>query len=468
MENNYNTVTWLNNHINNIITGDKVLSSIYIKGEISNFKAHTTGHFYFSLKDEKSRIKAIMFKGYTNKLLFTPKDGMNVLIHGSVRSYEAMGEYQIYVDELIEDGVGNLYVAFNELKLKLEKEGLFSKEHKKRIPKMPNTIGIITAQTGAAIRDILNTLERRYPISKTILFPTLVQGTNAAEDIVKNIKRANELNNVDVLIIGRGGGSIEDLWCFNEEIVARAIYESKIPIISAVGHEIDFTISDFVADMRAATPTAAAMLAVPDIVNIIKYLKEVRNRMDNSLLNKVNTLKLNYENLSNNIMLKQPSRLYENKIIQLDNLITKNKNLLKDIYTFNKHRYELLANNKILSNPFLIYENKKDYIDYLLKNISSSLEKNIIIKKSKLDNIKTSYILKQPEIIYEKKNIKLDNLIEKLEVLNPINALKRGYSIIKINNKVVDSTKLKINDNINIYTNKNVINATINKIDKEK
>jgi len=257
MNPNYITVTQLTKYIKYKIDNDVNLDTVYLKGEISNFKAHTRGHFYFTIKDENTRINAVMFSSSASRIKFTPTDGMKVLVTGKISVYEATGGYQIYVNEMLEDGVGNLYIAFEQLKKKLESEGLFDPAKKKKIPKIPTTIGIITAPTGAAIKDILSTIKRRWPLAKTILFPSLVQGEDAASDIVRNINLSKNFE-LDVLIVGRGGGSIEDLWPFNEEIVARAIYELDTPVISAVGHEIDFTISDFVADLRAPTPTGVA------------------------------------------------------------------------------------------------------------------------------------------------------------------------------------------------------------------
>ena len=276
MQNNYLTITQLNKYLKYKMDSDVYLRQVYLKGEISNFKAHTRGHFYFTLKDEGSRINAVMFKSSASKINFKPIDGMKVLVCGKVTVYEASGGYQIYVEEMQESGVGNLYVAYEQLKKKLEQEGLFAKERKRKIKKMPVTIGIVTAPTGAAIRDILTTIKRRYPIVNTILFPALVQGKDAALDIANKINMAQKYN-LDTLIVGRGGGSIEDLWPFNEEVVARAIYNSKIPVISAVGHEVDFTIADFVADLRAPTPTAAAELAVVDINTVSDYLTNAKN-----------------------------------------------------------------------------------------------------------------------------------------------------------------------------------------------
>jgi len=287
MDNKYLTVSAITRYLKAKFDIDENLKNVFIKGEISNFKAHTSGHLYFSLKDEGSKINAIMFKTNSSKLTFTPADGTKVLITGRISVYEAAGNYQIYVDDMIEDGIGNLYIAFEKLKKELEKEGLFNKNHKLQIPKFPKRVGVITASTGAAVRDIITTIKRRFPICEIILFPTLVQGENAKEDIVKNIKKAEDYD-LDVLIIGRGGGSIEDLWAFNEEIVARAIYDSKIPTISAVGHEVDFTISDFVSDLRAPTPTAAAELAVPNLMDLQNHINQLNIRLNESINKKVN------------------------------------------------------------------------------------------------------------------------------------------------------------------------------------
>ena len=282
MDIKYYSITALNKAIKNMFDSKPELNRVYIKGEISNFKHHTRGHFYFTLKDENSRIAAVMFASYASNINFEPEDGMKVLVSGRVTVYEATGGYQIYVDDMQLDGLGNLYLEYEKLKKKLETEGLFDVSYKKPIPKYPKRIGIITAPTGAAIRDILSTIKRRYPICETILFPALVQGTGAKESIVEQITRAQDFD-LDVIICGRGGGSIEDLWAFNEEIVARAIFASKIPIISAVGHEIDFTIADFVADLRAPTPTGAAEMAVPNLVDLRTLIEQYKIRSNENI-----------------------------------------------------------------------------------------------------------------------------------------------------------------------------------------
>ena len=300
------TVTELNKYIKEKIGADEFLNNVLIKGEISNFKHHYTGHMYFTLKDENSLIKCIMFKSYTTTLKFMPKDGMKVMVFGTVSVFERDGVYQIYAKAMQEDGMGSLYTAHEELKAKLEKEGLFDASHKKKIPFMPTSIGVLTSNTGAVIRDIINVSTRRNPNVYLKLFPVPVQGEGAGEKIAEAIRIMNKQNMADVLILARGGGSLEDLWPFNEEVVARAIYESELPIISAVGHETDFTIADFVADLRAPTPSAAAELAVPDIKEVMRKLENCESRSRNSLNKKIELMRLRYEKCMASRVFKEP------------------------------------------------------------------------------------------------------------------------------------------------------------------
>jgi len=399
MNNDYITVGALTRYIKYKIDNDVNLQEVYIKGEISNFKKHSRGHFYFTIKDEESRISAIMFSSQTNSVTFEPVDGTKVLVKGRISVFPQTGNYQIYVSEMIEDGIGNLYALYEKLKAELKKEGLFNPEHKKAIPKIPSRIGVITAPTGAAIRDIISTINRRFPLCEVILFPSLVQGNEAKEDIVRNIKLADTYG-LDTLIVGRGGGSIEDLWAFNEEIVARAIYECNTPIISAVGHEIDFTIADFVADKRAETPTGAAEIAVPSKEDLLKIISQLELRSTKDINDKINT----------------------------------NKKILDKI----KASY-------ILSNPMSIYEIKEQKLDNLI---------------DKTNTIFNNYI--------NNKNNKYNNLINKLEVLNPLNTLKRGYSITKKDNKVITSIKdINLKDELNITLENGTVTSTVINI-KEK
>ncbi|WMJ23031.1 exodeoxyribonuclease VII large subunit [Paludicola sp. MB14-C6] len=296
------SVSQLNRYIKDLISSDGNLRNITLKGEISNFTNHIkTGHFYFTLKDNASSIKTIMFKGNASKVKFDVENGMNVIVTGSVQVFERDGAYQFYCDTLEPDGIGALYLAFEQLKQKLAAKGLFDEAHKKPIPTMPQKIGIVTSKTGAALQDILNILTRRYPLGTVVLIPALVQGENAPDSIVSGIQIAEQTDDIDVLIVGRGGGSIEDLWAFNDEKVAMAIYECKIPIISAVGHEIDFTISDFVADLRAPTPSAAAELCAPDISQLYKQIETLSAYFDrytvNNLKARFDGLKASYQRL---------------------------------------------------------------------------------------------------------------------------------------------------------------------------
>lgn len=416
MNNNYLTVATLTRYIKYKIDNDANLQEVYIKGEISNFKHHTRGHFYFTVKDEESRINAIMFASNTKNINFNPVDGMKVLIKGRVSVFEQTGNYQIYVTEMMEDGIGNLYALYEELKKRLSLEGLFDEKHKKQIPRIPRKVGVVTASTGAAIKDIISTINRRFPLCEVILFPSLVQGTGAKDDIVKNIKIADTYN-LDVLIVGRGGGSIEDLWAFNEEVVARAIYDCNTPIISAVGHEIDFTIADFVADVRAATPTGAAEIAVPSKSELINQIEQYKIRLSKNIKNKIE---------SSNIYLKK----------------------IMDSY--------------ILKNPMSIYDVKEEKLSNYIERIKNDMLNLLSSNKLKLDNIIKSYIFINPNKMFESKSIKYNNLIEKLEVLNPLNTLKRGYSITKVNKKVVTNIKdIKIKDNIDITLDNGKLKAEV-------
>lgn len=442
MDIKYYSITALNRAIKNMFDSKPELNRVYIKGEISNFKHHTRGHFYFTLKDETSRIAAVMFASSASGITFEPEDGMKVLVSGRVTVYEATGGYQIYVDDMQLDGIGNLYLEYEKLKKKLEEEGLFDVSKKKPIPKYPKRIGIITAPTGAAIRDILSTIKRRYPICETILFPALVQGTGAKESIVEQLTRAQDFD-LDVIICGRGGGSIEDLWAFNEEIVARAIYASNIPIISAVGHEIDFTIADFVADLRAPTPTGAAEMAVPNLVDLKTLIEQYR--------------------------------------------IRSNENV-KNIINYNMKRLDALKSSYVLKNPLVLYEVKEQKLDNFIDRANTIMNKYISDYKVRLDNIKSSYVLKNPLAMYEVKGEKIkgfieilnkiiksnlsdnqhryDILLNKLDLLNPLNILSKGYSVVTVGNDVVKSSKnVKVNDEVHVRLHEGKIKAVVKEIE---
>ncbi|MCI8361657.1 MAG: exodeoxyribonuclease VII large subunit [Clostridia bacterium] len=317
------TVTELNTYVKDKFETDEFLNNVFVKGEISNFKHHYTGHMYFTLKDEKSLIKCVMFKGYTSNLTFVPKDGMKVMILGTVSVFERDGVYQIYAKAMQEDGIGDLHAEYEKLKAKLEAEGLFDTSHKKKIPFMPKCIGVLTSNTGAVIRDIINVSTRRNPNVYIKLLPVPVQGQGAAEKIAKAIEIMNEKELADVIIIARGGGSLEDLWPFNEEIVARAIYNSKLPVISAVGHETDFTIADFASDLRAPTPSAAAELAVPQINEVQEKISSYEYRFKNALIKKIEFMKLRYQKCIGSKAFRDPMQKVNEQYMIIDNVIKK-------------------------------------------------------------------------------------------------------------------------------------------------
>ncbi|MDO5394090.1 MAG: exodeoxyribonuclease VII large subunit [Mycoplasmatota bacterium] len=416
MNDKYITVSQLTRYIKYKIDNDIHLNEVFLKGEISNFKAHTRGHYYFTLKDEGSRINAVMFASATKNIKFLPQDGMKVLVTGKISVFEANGGYQIYVNDMLEDGVGNLYIAFEQLKKKLETEGLFDQKIKKAIPKIPTKVGVVTAPTGAAIKDIVSTIKRRWPLAEIILFPSLVQGEEAAADIVKQIERSKDYN-LDTLIVGRGGGSIEDLWPFNEEIVARAIYNCQTPIISAVGHEIDFTIADFVADLRAPTPTGAAELAVPAISDVANYLNQLKIRLNKAISNKI---------------------------------------------TINKQKITELTNRYIFTNPLSIYQTKEILFDSIIERLKYATTNLISLKEKQFLNIKNSYILANPFQLLDKKANRYLQIISKLETLSPLLTLQRGYTMTKIAGKVITSSKnIKKDSNLEIEFSDGSITAKV-------
>jgi len=441
MNEQYLTISAINNYIRMMFDDSPYLKKVYLKGEISNFKNHTSGHLYLTLKDEESRISAIMFRSAAAKLTFKPEDGMNVLVTGRISVYPAGGSYQIYIDKMEPDGLGNLYVEFEKLKKKLQAEGLFELSHKKPLPRFPTKIGIVTAPTGAAIKDILSTIKRRFPLCKTLLFPALVQGISAANDVANKINLANQYD-LDVLIIGRGGGSIEDLWAFNEEVVARAIYNSKIPIISAVGHEIDFTIADYVADMRAPTPTGAAEMAVPTIEEVKNIFQTKKIEVSNAFQNKLNNAKYNLTRLQSSYILKNPMTLYEIKIQKLDNL-SDNLHKIIEKYMLMKHQeYTKLKEHYILKSPLSLYQPE-----------IALLQNNKILLNKAIQNILVS---KQNEEQY---------LIQTLRLVNPLNILDKGYSLIKKDGHIIkDSKDVKLEDKLNVRLAKGELKVEVKEI----
>ena len=421
MEKRYITVSTLNRYLKNKFDTDPNIQRVSLKGEISNFKGHTRGHLYFTLKDEEGRINAVMFSFNASKLTFVPEDGMKVLVTGRVSVYPPTGSYQIYVEEMESDGLGNLYLMYEALKKELAEKGLFDAGHKKQIPKYPHRIGIVTAPTGAAIKDILSTIKRRYPICETIIFPCLVQGELAKDDIVKAINEAEKYD-LDVLIVGRGGGSYEDLWAFNEKNVAYAIYNCTIPVISAVGHEIDFTIAEFVADLRAPTPTGAAEMAVPNMADLFTLLEQIKIRCTSTISNKINI----------------------------------NKKHLLD-----------LKDNYVLKNPLAVYEIKEQKLSNLIDTLNSVITNKLANAKLRYNHIKENYILNNPEELLKKKKHDYTLLLNKLEILNPISILSKGYSVVSINDKTINSTdKISKGDVLNIKLYKGSLKAKVESVGK--
>lgn len=384
------SVRELNMYVKTLVDRDEFLNNVYVRGEISNFKRHYTGHLYFTLKDKDALVKCVMFKSYTSNLMFEPQDGMSVLILGTVAVYERDGIYQIYAKGMEPDGVGALHAAYEQLKEKLEAKGMFDEAHKKPIPQLPKSIGVVTSKTGAVIRDIINVTTRRLPNVNIKLYPAAVQGVGAAETIVKGIKYFNENQNVDLIIIARGGGSLEDLWPFNEEITANAIYESKLPIISAVGHETDFTIADFVADLRAPTPSAAGELAVPDRNEVIWKLQNINRRLSLSLTKKVEGMKNRYQKVMNSRAMKNPFDTLNDKKLFIDNLI---KNMQKSMELNLKNKkielvkhvtaLDALSPLKTLARGYSILEDEEGKVIKSVKQLSKDQEINIILGDGK-------------------------------------------------------------------------------------
>jgi exodeoxyribonuclease VII large subunit len=397
----------LNRYIRMKLESDNVLSEVWIRGEISNFTHHSSGHMYFTLKDADSRIKTIMFASHNQRLPFIPKEGTRVIAKGNVSVYERDGQYQFYVTQMQPDGVGSLYLAYEQLKSKLESAGWFLPERKKAIPRFPKVIGVVTSPTGAAVRDIITTLERRYPRANVILYPVLVQGKGAAPSIVKAIKALNESAEADVLIVGRGGGSLEELWAFNEEIVAHAIYHSSIPVISAVGHETDFTIADFVADLRAATPTAAAELAVPHQAELMAVIKQRQNMLYRLVQSKVEQAQLSLKRVQRSPVLVHPKRSLTQHIERLDALQTRSKYLIRNYISLQTSRHSQIHHQLLRYHPAQTFMNLKRRHTELTRQLGQGIER----------------------IMREHKQ-RLGGSIRHLDALSPLKVMERGYSLV--------------------------------------
>lgn len=442
----YLTVTAITKYLKRKFDLDEHLRGVYIQGEISNFSHHSRGHMYFTLKDEHAKISAVMFASQNARLKFKPKDGMKVLVRGDISIYGPQGQYQIYIQDMQPDGIGSLHLAYEQLKEKLRLEGLFNTEHKKQLPTFPKKIAVLTSPTGAAIRDIVTTLERRYPLVDLIIIPILVQGKFSAKSIVEGIEKANKLTGIDTIILGRGGGSIEELWSFNEEIVARAIFVSEVPIISAVGHETDFTISDLVADVRAATPTGAAELAVPSRLDLSERVIQLNRMLEHSYQQQLKQANEKLQRIKQTTVFRFPKRFLEEKELLLDRIVEEHQQKTELFMKAKKDRWNLLHTQLQYVRPQLIIRQRRErwlQFDERLKN-------NIV------------------RILQDKK-IQFTNKLNQLELLDPTKIMRRGYSIAYSNEDeiIYQSEQLSINDEIKVKLSDGVIHANVTKIEEK-
>lgn len=440
----YLTVSALTKYLKRKFDADPYLEKVFLTGEISNFRLRPN-HQYFNIKDDKAKISAVMFKNAFRKLEFQPEEGMKVMVVGRISIYETTGNYQIYIDQMQPDGIGALYQAYEQLKKKLDAEGLF-RLPKKFLPKFPKRIAVLTSPSGAVIRDIITTTKRRYPIAQIVLFPTVVQGDKAADDVVRNIQRVQKMGNFDTVIIGRGGGSIEDLWPFNEERVARAIASCDLPVISSVGHETDTTIADLVADVRAATPTAAAELAVPVLTEEILRIEEKQARLQQAYIRQIQRKQERFQRVQNSYIFRQPERLYEAQSIKLDQL--------------NQRMHQTLQR--------LVYEKEKAYtqIDY-------RLQQSAPVAKVKETNQEVEYLKerlqKQIWQILSKKQQAFEQTVQALDLLSPLKIMGRGYSYTTKDEKVIKSVhELAKEDQLNIHYKDGQVQTRVVEIKEDK
>ena len=439
MTETYLTVTALTKYIKHKFEADPYLERVFLTGEISNFRMRPNAHQYFSLKDDKAKISAIMFKGAFNKLKFQPEEGMKVLVIGRISLYEPGGSYQIYIEHMEPDGVGALYQALEKRKKALQEEGLFKEAFKQPLVKYPKKIAVITSPSGAVVKDIITTTKRRYPIVQLVVFPTLVQGDKAADDIVKRIKEVDALGDFDTMIVGRGGGSIEDLWPFNEERVVRAIFESRTPTISSVGHETDVTLADLVADVRAATPTAAAELATPVLREEILKIKEKESRLIQGMDNQIKHKKQKFDHLSESFVFKQPKRLYEAFSIQLDTL---------------NRRLEQSLNSEIK-------QKEKEFIQLVKRLETQNPKEDINLARQKV-NYLNEKLTQSIDLTMKDKKRNLIQLMTNLDMLSPLQTMLRGYSYVTIDDQIIKSTNdVDVKQVVNIHLSDGEVTAKI-------
>lgn len=402
----YMSVTALTRHVKRLFDKDRALRDVWVRGELSNFKHHSRGHMYFTVKDANSRVSSVMFAGQNRSLQFTPESGMKVLIRGEVSVYGPYGQYQLYAKEMQPDGIGSLYLAYEELKKKLENQGLFANEHKKSLPPFPTEVGVITSPTGAAVRDIITTIKRRFPRARITLFPVAVQGNAAAPSIAQALQQANALGFIDVLIAGRGGGSIEELWAFNEEIVAQQIFASAIPVISAVGHETDYTIADFTADVRAATPTGAGELAVPYIGELSEKVTQQQVRMKRAISERLATQKERIKTLNASYAFRYPRQLVRQKEQELDRLLERLARKSKQKLRSGTQNLQQADKSLKRNHPEAVIQSAEEKRQRLSKSL-----------RREMDNL------------YQAKKTSFQQIVSKMNVLSPLQVMERGFSL---------------------------------------
>ncbi len=446
LQEKYLTVEALTKYIERKFEADPYLKQVFVKGEISNLKTPASGHIYFTLKDEAAMLRSVMFAKSVAKLPFQPEDGMNVFVTGRVSVFNKAGRYQFYVDNMEPDGIGALYVQFEQLKAKLDKEGLFDATHKKVLPSFPSKIAVVTSATGAAIRDILTTIRRRMPSTEVLVYPTLVQGETAARKIAENIARINARNDIDLIIIGRGGGSLEELWAFNEEVVVRSVFDSDVPVISAVGHETDFSLADFAADVRAATPTAAAELAVPHYQDLNERLLERKYRLTSLMRQNLERSEVNLRAKRERLMLRGPKKLLDEQTERLDYFSGRLENAYARGIWQQKTYFTQFSNRLQLVSPErLVADAKRD-----TKELSRRLQ------------LATNETVKLKRHEFEKH-------ISALELLSPLSLLKRGYGVTYKAGKVVKEVReLASGDEVKVVLSDGAFLANVTSKEEEK
>ncbi|MGY4690238.1 exodeoxyribonuclease VII large subunit [Salibacterium sp. K-3] len=436
------TVSQLTTRVKKTIEMDDQLQQVWLRAEISNFKKHSRGHMYFTLKDEKAKISAVMFAGNNRKLSFAPENGMKVLLKGHVSVYEPFGQYQLYVREMEPDGIGQLYIRYEQLKKSLEEEGLFSEERKKPLPAFPKEIAVITSPTGAAVRDIITTLKRRFPPARITLFPVLVQGKEAPSSIVHAMDQADS-GSFDVILFGRGGGSIEELWAFNEEIVARKIAALTTPAVSAVGHETDFTISDFTADVRAATPTAAAELAVPVLSEWTAALEQLKARMFRALKTTTDRKRENLNRLDRSYAFRYPSHLLKQKEQELDRLLDRMDKSLEQRKKNGERSLQSLTARLQRRHPSRLLEKEKERLSSLHARADKSVARIAADKRSQFQHV-----------------------LQKLRILNPLDIIDRGYQVTytQSGNLLTSISQVNKGDEITMYLRDGQVRADVDSV----